>query len=879
MVHQVKKKFAIVLSLIMIMATCAVQVSAETTVDVKQVNPDTNFSRIEFTTTADGEITSGVTISAGVEYSFTFTPQKTGTYAAWYMRPQAFQVNGGSNTIKFTVEDANGVVYNVPKYTALYHSQMTGTDPVLERINGTAGASPRNFELTAGVEYTVKITPSADLAPLYSVDFRCLNLPINGKTAISPADITNTSISGNDMLVRIPASFEGSTTIDPDYTLVGNYASTELARRDTQYRSMHPGTNWMDYTLEVETPGVYTITTYTGTYGFSGTRIINNYFSLDSVLVASFSREVTPTGQRFTETTSQFYLGGGTHTLRISTAGSTQGAYIGAIKFTPQDNSDNMAVADISDTSTPVLITDAFLAASSGAVNANKYWTINTGDSVTFKFTNSIEKTVELFAKKIDVPEGAAIEYTLDSEAPVEISLVNHGMIFADKTISAGEHTLTITAKSDGIKIAILAFREKLAQNSAITDIASVGDTAVDLFSYTSCFGDIGTANEGNSLAFANGSEITYAINIQKDGIYTVYMNALSPQRGFDIYVDDGETALTSFMFNFIDSNGKNGNGQAIYDNTSVSYNNVQDKELIMYGVQLDKGEHTFTLKFKNGYKSINNTSVPVVITDDENFMSIVNKLWVTRINPEVGNTNEVILRAWEVTAGAPKNSGWSYVNQYGQGGEQIIDGKSCRGTVFMSNLEYTYTFNAASDGYYDFSSYIKDHAASETVPNAFYTLSVDGGEKINVPVAFSGGSGFLKSTAEKIYLTAGSHTFKLVAESASMPGVNRIYSVSLAKSGINSVVIDETLSTATVDAYFDASYTGAAMVALYSSANELVGVYQGSIIDENLVTASVDYTNAPVTAKVFIWGDTVNVVPLAKNVEIDSASENWIVQ
>ena len=96
MVLHVKKKFAMLLSLIMVLATCSVQVSAESTVSVKQVDADTNFSRIEFTTTTDGEPASGVTVLAGEEYSFTFTPQKTGSYSAWFLRPQSFQVDKGS---------------------------------------------------------------------------------------------------------------------------------------------------------------------------------------------------------------------------------------------------------------------------------------------------------------------------------------------------------------------------------------------------------------------------------------------------------------------------------------------------------------------------------------------------------------------------------------------------------------------------------------------------------------------------------------------------------------------------------------------------------------------------------------------------------------
>ena len=486
---------------------------------------------------------------------------------------------------------------------------------------------------------------------------------------------------------------------------------------------------------------------------------------------------------------------------------------------------------------------------------------------------------MELYAKKIEVPEGASIEYVLDAEAPVETRLMKYGTIFEDMEITEGEHTLTITSKTDGVKISTLSFREKLTQNPAITDIASKGDTAIDLFSYTSSSGDVCAANEGKSLGFGAGSEIKYTINIQKDGLYTVYMNSLTPQRGFDIYVDDGLEPLTGYMHKYIESNGTNSNKEPLYDNTNVSYNRVIDRQLIMYGVQLNTGEHTFTLKFNNGYKSTSATTPPVEITDDENFMSIVNQLWVSRMDPEVGSTNEVIIRAWDATADGPKNSGWSYINQFGQGGEQIIDGKSCRSTVFMDGLAYTYTFIAESDGYYDFSAYIKDHAASETVPNAFYTLSVDGGEAVNVPVPFSGGSSFLKTTTEKIYLTAGSHTFKIVAEKANIPGVNRLYSISLAKSGVNSVVVDETSNIVAVDAYFDAPYTGTAMVALYNDAKELVGIYQGTASNADSITANIAYTGVPTMAKVFIWGDLTNVKPLVKNIEIASTDENWIVK
>lgn len=881
MVLKLKKKFVMLLSFMMMLTLCTVIVSAETTVDVKQVNADANFSRIEFSTNTDGSVTEGVTILANDPYSFSFTPQTTGTYAVWYMRPQSFQVDGGSNAISLTVAPQEGeAVYDVPAYTALYHSQMAGVDPVLERINGAANAVPRSMELTAGETYTVTITPTADLT-LYAMDFRCLDLPVNGATALSPADFINTNLSDNVPIVRIPASFEGAADISPDYTLVGNYAYEGLTRKDTKYRSIHPGTNsWMEYNINVETPGLYDVTTYTGTYGFSDTptKRIENHLYLDGVYLTTISKEVTPDAQKFYGTSQQFYLSEGSHTLRISTIGSEYGAYIGAIQLTPRESADNMVTVDVSDTSSPVIINDAFLIGSDGATNTNNTWNLDNGSSVTLSFSVDETKTLELSARKITAPENALIEYVIDEEPAVEVSLVEYGNIFSEKEVSAGAHTLKITSRTDGIQINSLSFRDKLPQSADVTDILPVGDTQIDLFSYSSGFGDINLSNEGQSLSFGNGSEITYRFRIQEEGLYTVYMNALAPQRGFDIYIDDEEEPCTSYMFAFIDSNGTNSEGKRLYDNPHVAYTNVQDKELIMYGISLAEGEHSFTLKFKNGYMSPNNTTEPVEITDADNFMSVVNRLWISRIDPEVGTKDGVILRAWEVTADGPQSSGWSYVNQYGQGGELVIDEKSYRSTVFMNGTAYTYTLHAANDGYYDFSVYFRDKTAESE--NPYFTLQIDGGETINVPVAFTGGSGTLKATQEKIYLTAGKHTFRIVGASETLPGVNRIYAIGLAKSGINTVVIDETAKTAAVDAYFDAPQTGIAVVALYGSDNELVGIYQTSLSNTDSISAEVAFDKTPAVVKVFAWNNLETVKPLTKNIVVaDTDSDNWIIQ
>ena len=138
-------------------------------------------------------------------------------------------------------------------------------------------------------------------------------------------------------------------------------------------------------------------------------------------------------------------------------------------------------------------------------------------------------------------------------------------------------------------------------------------------------------------------------------------------------------------------------------------------------------------------------------------------------------------------------------------------------------------------------------------------------------------GSGPVKSTFEPVFLTAGVYDVNFKAP-ASPTGTMRLYGMSVTAKEMGDYVAVGA-DSASVSVAFDKAYTGSVITAFYSASNELVGIQADVITDAASYRADIALTDTPVTAKVFVWGDLTNVIPLRTSIDFAAGTDSWIVK
>lgn len=396
------------------------------------------------------------------------------------------------------------------------------------------------------------------------------------------------------------------------------------------------------------------------------------------------------------------------------------------------------------------------------------------------------------------------------------------------------------------------------------------GDTKVDskipLNSMETSTGSVTRNDADGSYSFKAGASVEYKVNVNEAGTYVVYIDGKAPQNGVDVLVDGTSKLGATYKTT----------GQK--ETVNASFSSRQVKKLSV-PVELEAGEHTITLNFANGSKWDETENKAVDITEADDYTMVVYSAWMRRVDLTASVSEEMFLRSWDFTAvsflqedkGSSSSAGWCFPHQYTQGGPFTVGSfTDCRSVVFINNVDATYKVNIPADGYYNFSTFINCSAATNTC-----TMKLNG-ETFTCDVT-TDGSGPVKSTFEPVFLTAGAYDVNFKAP-ASPTGTMRLYGMSVAAKEMGDYVA-VSADSASVSVAFDKTYTGSVITAFYSASNELVGIQTGEITEAASYRADIALTGTPVTAKVFVWGDLTNVVPLRTSIDFAAGTDSWIVK
>ena len=396
------------------------------------------------------------------------------------------------------------------------------------------------------------------------------------------------------------------------------------------------------------------------------------------------------------------------------------------------------------------------------------------------------------------------------------------------------------------------------------------GDTKVDskipLNSMETSTGSVTKNDADGSYSFKAGASVEYKVNVNEAGTYVVYIDGKAPQNGVDVLVDGTSKLGATYKTT----------GQK--ETVNASFSSRQVKKLSV-PVELEAGEHTITLNFANGSKWDETENKAVDITEADDYTMVVYSAWMRRVDLTASASEEMFLRSWDFTAvsflqedkGSSSSAGWCFPHQYGQGGPYTVGSfTDCRSVVFINGVDVTYKVNIPADGYYNFSTFINCSAATNTC-----TMNLNGGT-YSCDVT-TDGSGPVKSTFEPVFLTAGVYDVNFKAP-ASPTGTMRLYGMSVTAKEMGDYVAVGA-DSASVSVAFDKAYTGSVITAFYSASNELVGIQTDVITDAASYRADIALTDTPVTAKVFVWGDLTNVIPLRTSIDFAAGTDSWIVK
>ncbi len=191
--------------------------------------------------------------------------------------------------------------------------------------------------------------------------------------------------------------------------------------------------------------------------------------------------------------------------------------------------------------------------------------------------------------------------------------------------------------------------------------------------------------------------------------------------------------------------------------------------------------------------------------------------------------------------------------------------------TPHISNKKnFTYTLQVEKAGVYQIQVDAGSFAGSYT-DNEMMEISVDG---ITESAKYTRtDQGVERLTGPSVYLAEGTHTLVLNNPDGGKAGfyLHQILVTPVAGAGV-----EVNGNSAIVSAYLDESYTGLAMIALYSADNELVGLAKQSLTGGDYVSANLTLSGTPAMAKVFVWNGLDSVTPLMKSLEVTKESSNW---
>jgi len=127
--------------------------------------------------------------------------------------------------------------------------------------------------------------------------------------------------------------------------------------------------------------------------------------------------------------------------------------------------------------------------------------------------------------------------------------------------------------------------------------------------------------------------------------------------------------------------------------------------------------------------------------------------------------------------------------------------------------------------------------------------------------------------TGPTVYLTEGTHTLKLENIAGGKAGY---YIHQILFTPVKSVYVTLNGNKAAVSADFIDNFSGIAMITLYDADKKLVGFAHKTLSSESKVSAEVQASKTPVSAKVLIWNNSTAISPLTENFEISRTEDGW---
>ena len=788
----------------------------------KIVNVDNNLTRIEIdaaTKTIEDGALKVVEFSVPVSGNYIFYVYKTKDYAGTI---STAIINKSSMENVFAYNDkllAGKQYVKVGKSTTL---------PVL---------------LEQDVKYELTVASNGAAIDIDYIDVMCVDLPVNGKTsipshyAVNVSDMDDGHLNNTDQAKNMPT---------PGYALIGDFNSELLSsRRETFPISLQlDNGKWIEYSLDVKTPGLYSVKIVANTYPSGGPvkdseeiKEINEQlkYSVNGTLIGTVPYS-NNTADDLIFTMPSVYLGAGNQTIRFDHPATPKiaGFYFKEILIDPSTESNI-----IDATTLPAEFNGTSISSITGSTSGRMI-NLNAGESVTFKFKSGAFDSADLKMIESAVPQNASVTYVMDEEAPQTVTINQLGKIFEAKDIAEGPHTITITSNTAGVGIARLLLCEHsddIAQGTTIDVPARSIRTAIGL-DYGVILGGTAVVDPDNGVYTITGpGEYQFKLNIADGGYYTMYANAMMYQNSFTISIDGND--VTTKMYQ--DTSNPNN----IRDSLPVKLKRLSNP------IYLNAGEHEFIINVLDG-----------------NFAEIHN-MELQRTDGPISTdiTNETIIPAWNHSSWRNLSNGWYFPHQDGQGGKLTVGIYSdLRNIVVEGSAEYTFDVTVEESGYYNYGLYYTN-PENQTV---FHYVIDD----VTYELSGTSGSTTKLSSTEAIYLEKGKHTVT-ISKKSSAGGTVRVFALTFAKSTGNVITLDTAASKATFEVDFGKTVTGTVITALYQD-NQLVGVVTTSINEKQNVVVGVPYNSSPDTAKVMVWGNLINIKPIEGAATYTSASPEW---
>ncbi len=783
----------------------------------KVVTVDDNLTRIE-TDAATKKISGGAT------RDFEFTVPVTGSYIFATQHPKTYAGN-----ISAAIRNESTL-----KTTTVYDGTWQDDQNNAYAKIGDCNTPPVTLE--AGITYKLSLTPASELTVNY-LDVLRTDIPINGKTAIPPNYVTTSNLP----LQHLNSDDRIGSVIPLDgHTLVGDYRSDKLAAPSNGILTnlyMNNTGYHATYTLDVQTPGYYKFVVGSGQWedkDLTG----KLFFSVNNVEFGSDDYSGTVENKNDILYSPSIYFYSGKQTLTIANKkGYGCGMYVKYLLAEPADAGTGIVNAE----SLPATLSANLVSETAGSISANGI-ALNNGQSASWKIKTS-DLTADLKFVGGTAPDGAQVSCRIDGGDEITAAFAEMGTILENMHFTEGEHTVQITAKTNGIVVNGLSLNEHKAP---VPVAAGATRTKTDLTN--------GAVTRGTgSLQAASGtlnalSQYTITFDIADEGYYAVYVTGVLEQSSFHAYFDGVDVTTPWYR------------STANKDNVS-SARSQQDKRLAV-PTKLSSGRHTFMLEITEGYKAELASQLELRRTDGPLYAGV--------------SDGERVIPAYDFVSSNVTTDGWYFLHQYGQGARMEGTAKgyedfTVRNLVLDSasgNQGWTYIVTAPEDGLYDFGFYHSNAGSGVRV-------TVDEGPEVMYRPTNSSSTVAKFNAPDPLYLTKGEHTITVRKESVS--GTLRFNGLSFTKR--NTVAIDEANSKASVSIELDSPVTGKIITAFYKD-KELVGLKITDAANTDSLNVSAENLAAvPDSAKVMVWKDLDSVEPLKAALSFNTNSPEWVVK